>query len=150
MHCVALSNDGFVYVCDRINARIQVFRKDGTFVKEVQIAPRTLGSGVTFDIAFSPDKAQRLMYVADGGNNRVWQCCANDTVLKHIGDGGASGSILPRAQGSSDRRGTCTGRDLQGARLQKFTTQDRRQSQNQKALQLEPEQHPHRMSVPDL
>ena len=68
VHCVALSNDGFVYVCDRINARIQVFRKDGTFVKEVQIAPRTLGSGVTFDIAFSPDKAQRLMH-----RRRRWQ-----------------------------------------------------------------------------
>ena len=46
--------------------RIQVFRKDGTFVKEAQIARRTLGAGVTFDIAFSTGQQQRLMYVADG------------------------------------------------------------------------------------
>ena len=34
--CTAPSrrDDGFVYVCDRVNDRIQVFRKDGTFVKE--------------------------------------------------------------------------------------------------------------------
>ena len=37
--------DGFVYVCDRANDRIQVFRKDGTFVKEAFVAPQTLGSG---------------------------------------------------------------------------------------------------------
>ena len=37
-----VSNDGFVYVCDRVNDRIQVFRKDGTFVKEAFIDPKTL------------------------------------------------------------------------------------------------------------
>ena len=40
MHCVRVSNDGLVYVCDRANNRIQVFRKDGTFVKEFQVEPR--------------------------------------------------------------------------------------------------------------
>ena len=73
VHCASLANDGLVYVCDRVNDRIQVFRKDGTFVKEAQIAKRTLGDGVTFDIAFSKDPQQRLMYVADGANHRVWQ-----------------------------------------------------------------------------
>ena len=37
VHCAIVSNDGFVYVCDRVNDRIQVFRKDGTFVKEAFI-----------------------------------------------------------------------------------------------------------------
>ena len=41
MHCVRLSRDGFVYVCDRINNRIQVFRKNGTFVKEFIVEPQT-------------------------------------------------------------------------------------------------------------
>ena len=124
VHCVALSNDGFVYVCDRINARIQVFRKDGTFVKEVQIAPRTLGSGVTFDIAFSPDKAQRLMYVADGGNNRVWQVLRESmTVLNHIGDGGRyAGQFYGVHNVSLDSKGNLyTVETYSGARLQKFT-----------------------------
>ena len=52
-----LANDGLVYVCDRMNNRIQVFKKDGTYVKETQMAKRTLGDGVTFDIAFSRDRA---------------------------------------------------------------------------------------------
>jgi DNA-binding beta-propeller fold protein YncE len=69
--CAELSNDGLVYVCDRGNNRIQVFEKDGTFVTEVVVAPATLGSGSVWDIAFSPDRRQRFLYVADGMNERV-------------------------------------------------------------------------------
>ena len=60
VHAVRIANDGLVYVCDRTNDRIQVFRKDGTFVKEQFIARRTLGSGSVWDIAFSTDAAQTL------------------------------------------------------------------------------------------
>jgi 6-phosphogluconolactonase (cycloisomerase 2 family) len=42
VHCVRLSNDNLVYACDRANDRIQVFRKDGTFVKEFRVAEQTL------------------------------------------------------------------------------------------------------------
>ena len=45
VHCADLSRDGLVYVCDRPNDRIQVFKADGTFVKEIIIAPKTLGDG---------------------------------------------------------------------------------------------------------
>ena len=37
VHCVIVSIDSSMYVCDRVNNRIQVFRKDGTFVKEAII-----------------------------------------------------------------------------------------------------------------
>ncbi len=51
VHCVRLSNDGLVYVCDRANDRIQVFRKDGTFVKEFRVRARrpcrTARSGIS-------------------------------------------------------------------------------------------------------
>ena len=57
----ALRSDGLVYVCDRTNDRIQVFRKDGTFVKEAFIAKDTLGSGSVWDIAFSIDPAQTVL-----------------------------------------------------------------------------------------
>src|SRR5215510_7213436 len=33
VHCAELANDGLLYVCDRPNDRIQVFKPDGTFVK---------------------------------------------------------------------------------------------------------------------
>ena len=34
VHCVKIAKDDLAYICDRSNDRIQVFRKDGTFVKE--------------------------------------------------------------------------------------------------------------------
>jgi hypothetical protein len=70
-HCVGIANDGLVYVCDRTNDRIQVFRKDGTFVDEVFIAKETLGSGSVWDIAFSSDAAQTYLLVPDGTNQEV-------------------------------------------------------------------------------
>lgn len=39
VHCVRIANDGLVYVCDRVNNRIQVFQKNGTFVKEFSSKP---------------------------------------------------------------------------------------------------------------
>jgi NHL repeat len=72
VHCVRLSRDGLVYVCDRKNNRIQVFRKDGTFVRELVVAPETRGNGSTWDVDLSSDAGQTHLYTADGENNQVW------------------------------------------------------------------------------
>jgi DNA-binding beta-propeller fold protein YncE len=72
VHCVRLSRDGLVYVCDRPNNRIQVFRKDGAFVRELSVAPSTRGSGSTWDVDLSQDARQTWLYDADGENNTVW------------------------------------------------------------------------------
>jgi DNA-binding beta-propeller fold protein YncE len=72
VHVVRISNDGLVYVCDRTNDRIQVFRKDGTFVKEAFVAKKTLGSGSVWDIGFSTDPAQKYLVVPDGTNQQIW------------------------------------------------------------------------------
>ncbi len=72
VHCVRLSRDGLLYVCDRKNNRIQVFQKNGTFVRELTVARETLGNGSTWDVDLSPDPAQRYLYDADGENNVVW------------------------------------------------------------------------------
>ncbi len=71
VHGLRIANDGLVYVADRGNNRIQIFQKDGTFVKEAFIAKETL-SGATWDVDFSPDEKQTFLYNADGGNQRVW------------------------------------------------------------------------------
>ncbi|PPQ29149.1 NHL repeat-containing protein [Rhodopila globiformis] len=71
VHCVRLAKDGLVYVCDRQNDRIQVFRKDGTFVTEWRIAPDTTGLGSVWDLGLWPDAGQTLLFVADGRNERV-------------------------------------------------------------------------------
>ena len=71
VHCAEPSNDDLIYVCDRGGDRIQVFRPDGTFIKEGMIAPQTLAMGSTWDIAFSQDDDQEFIYVADGSNMKV-------------------------------------------------------------------------------
>jgi DNA-binding beta-propeller fold protein YncE len=71
VHCVHLSRDGLAYVCDRLNDRIQVFRKDGTFVKEFVVEPLTAANGSTWDLVLSKDREQRWLHVADGRNNQV-------------------------------------------------------------------------------
>lgn len=71
VHCVRLSVDNLVYVCDRANDRIQVFQKDGTFVKEFQVEPQTLQNGSVWDLVLSEDPQQRYIFVADGANMQV-------------------------------------------------------------------------------
>ena len=66
-HDVLISSDDLVYIADRSNNRIQVFRPDGTYVKEAFVA-REVGTptGTVVTLAFSPDKAQRFLYVTSG------------------------------------------------------------------------------------
>jgi DNA-binding beta-propeller fold protein YncE len=72
VHGIRISNDNLVYVGDRVNNRIQVFTIEGKFVKEGYIERKTSAAeGTAFDIAFSPDKQQRLLYVPDGSNKKV-------------------------------------------------------------------------------
>jgi DNA-binding beta-propeller fold protein YncE len=71
VHCVKIADDGLVYVCDRINDRIQVFKKDGTFVTEWFFEKTTLGNGAVWDIAIWPDPKQTYLLSADGENNEI-------------------------------------------------------------------------------
>jgi DNA-binding beta-propeller fold protein YncE len=71
VHCVRIAVDGLVYVCDRANDRIQVFRKDGSFVKEFRVAPQTLQNGSVWDLVLSTDEAQKFIFVADGANGQI-------------------------------------------------------------------------------
>ena len=89
VHSVKLSNDGLVYTADRANNRIQVFNRDGSFVKEGFVAYQTLGSGAVWDIELSSDSNQTYMYVADGMNMKVW--ILNRSSLEVIGSFGHGG-----------------------------------------------------------
>src|SRR5579883_453812 len=71
VHCVRLSHDGLVYVCDRANDRIQVFHKDGTFVQEFRFEPQTLANGSVWDMVLSTDPDERYMFIVDGANEQV-------------------------------------------------------------------------------
>lgn len=123
VHCAELAVDGLLYVCDRPNNRIQVFKTDGTFVKEVFIAPRTRGDGAVWDIAFSKDPAQRYLYVADGKNERIYIVeRASLQVLTSFGDGGRQpGQFFGVHSIATDSKGNIyTTETYEGKRLQKF------------------------------
>jgi DNA-binding beta-propeller fold protein YncE len=123
VHCADLSNDNLLYVCDRINDRIQVFKPDGTFVKEAFVAKRTLAQGSVWDIAFSRDPAQKYLYVADGANEKI-RILERDTlqVLTSFGDGGRQpGQFYEVHNLATDSKGNLyTTETTQGHRLQKF------------------------------
>ncbi len=121
--CLALSRSGELFVCDRESNRIQVFKKDGTFVREAVVSPSTLGGGSVWDIAFSADAAQQTVYVANGQEQTV-HVLRRDTLAQvgTIGSGGrwpghffGVGAVAVSAQGH-----IITGENLQGKRVQKF------------------------------
>jgi DNA-binding beta-propeller fold protein YncE len=72
VHCVRMSNDELLYVCDRANNRIQVFTRAGEFKHEFRVEIPTLANGSVWDMVLSHDPAQKYMYVADGANGRVY------------------------------------------------------------------------------
>jgi DNA-binding beta-propeller fold protein YncE len=123
VHCAELSVDRLLYVCDRVNDRIQVFKPDGTFVKEMFIAKRTLGSGSAWDIAFSKDPKQTYIYLTDGENDRV-HILLRDTLqlLTTFGEGGRQpGEFYGVHSIATDSKGNIfTGETYRGQRVQKF------------------------------
>lgn len=123
VHCAEPSNDGLIYVCDRPNDRIQVFRKDGTFVAEKRVAPRTLGDGSTWDIAFSRDPGQKFLFLADGKNQRIYVMLRETLeILTSFGDGGRQpGQFFAVHSIATDSKGNLyTTETYEGKRVQKF------------------------------
>jgi DNA-binding beta-propeller fold protein YncE len=120
-HCVRIAHDGLVYVCDRSNNRIQVFRKDGTFVKEGFVAKETLGLGAIWDLELSPD--QKYIYVGDGQNNKIWILLRDS--LQVIGSFAEPGSGPGQLSGVNalavDSKGNLYAAEAaNGSRVQKF------------------------------
>jgi DNA-binding beta-propeller fold protein YncE len=68
---IAISDDGLLYATDQNNNRIQVFTKQGKFLKELYVAPKTLGTGSAWGIALSRDPEQRYLFVADGASGVI-------------------------------------------------------------------------------
>jgi DNA-binding beta-propeller fold protein YncE len=123
VHCAELSKDNLVYVCDRVNDRIQVFQKDGMFVKEVFVEKNTRGDGSVWDIAFSKDAQQKYFYLADGANEKVHVFDRQSmTELTAFGDGGRQpGQFYAVHSIATDSRGNVyTTETYEGKRLQRF------------------------------
>lgn len=119
-HCVRIANDGLVYVCDRLNDRLQIFKKDGTFVKEIVYEPTTKGSGSVGNVSFWPNKEQTFVLMNDPGNFQwVITRHADGAVLSRFGHYGTYGGEFTRNhQMEFDKNGAIyTSEDY---RVQKF------------------------------
>ena len=123
VHCATLSRDGNVYVCDRTNNRIQVFKKDGTFVTEWFYDKPTLGAGAVWGLAMWPDANQTYMLNNDGENNVVRILRRSDGQV--VGTFGRSGRQAGQfhwvhALAVDSKGNVYTGEVDNGKRVQKF------------------------------
>jgi hypothetical protein len=123
VHCVKIANDGLVYVCDRINNRIQVFHKDGSFVREWVYMKETKASGAAWDIYLWPDKEQSFFINVDGSNEEFRVVRRSDgEVMSTVGSGGrGAGFFFGVHNVAIDSKGNVyTTEVFEGKRIQKF------------------------------
>jgi sugar lactone lactonase YvrE len=124
VHGIRVSDDGLVYVSDRLNNRVQIFQLDGTFVREFFIERPTRLLGTAFSVAFSPDEQQRYLYVADAGNGRIH--IFDRQTLEPVGGFGRigryAGQFIFLHNVAVDSRGNVYTAEVGGGRrVQKFT-----------------------------
>jgi len=134
-HCVVISVDQMVYVCDRQNDRIQVFTKTGQLQRVIPVVPGTgatmapgnvpgLGTaGSAWDIDFSVDPGQSIMFEADGGNEQVLVMDRiPGRILWAFGQPGRqAGQFTFLHTVARDSKGNLyTGETINGRRIQKF------------------------------
>jgi len=125
VHCADLSSDGFVYVCDRVNDRMQVFTKDGKFVKEQQYQKDSLGDGSVWDVAFSKDPQQKYLFMSDGRNSKIRIIDRQSLQeIYNFGEGGHyPGQFYSIHSIAIDSKGNLyTTETYQGRRVQKFVS----------------------------
>jgi DNA-binding beta-propeller fold protein YncE len=128
VHAVRIANDGLVYVCDRTNDRLQVFKKDGTFVQEAFIAKETFGSGSVWDVGFSIDPQQTFLIVIDGTNQQVY--VLRRSTLEVVSTFGGAGHWAGQFYGAHNLAVDSKGNlyiteTYEGKRVQKFTTHEK-------------------------
>jgi DNA-binding beta-propeller fold protein YncE len=123
VHCVRISKDGLVYVCDRTNDRYQIFKKDGTFVSEHFFERNTRLNGSVYEIAFSPDKEQKFIYMVDGSNGevRIVDRASNEVLGRFGRVGRQAGEFVAAHNITVDLEGNIyTAEVADGERVQKF------------------------------
>ena len=126
VHCVRIARDGLVYVCDRRNNRIQVFKKDGTFVKEFALAPDTRGAGSVWDLDFSTDGDRPTSTPRTGRTTTSgFSCATTGRVLSHFARSGRYAGQLHWVHNMAvDSKGNIYTAEVDNAkRVQKFAFQ---------------------------
>jgi sugar lactone lactonase YvrE len=127
VHCLTIGNDGLVYVCNRQNARIQVYDKMGALKRTIEVPwkPITPGQkdqfgGASVAIDFSPD--QKLIYVVNQ-NSATIEVLERDSgkVVTSFGRAGNYPGQFNQAHGIAvDSKGNIYLAENRGRRVQKF------------------------------
>jgi DNA-binding beta-propeller fold protein YncE len=118
-----ISKDGLVYAADRGANRIQVFTKQGKFLKEFPLAVMTGNRGSAGGVAFSADPKQRFLFISDISNNKIWFLNREDgKVVGSIGSAGDNGGQFHGLHMiATDSKGNIyTGEVQAGERVQRF------------------------------
>jgi hypothetical protein len=123
VHCAEPSTDGKLYVCDRTNNRIQVFKFDGTYLAQYPMEVESKGDGSAWEIAFSKDPAQKFMYISDGTNEKihVWDRASMKELYWFGGGGRQPGQFYAVHSIVTDSKGNIfTTETYEGKRVQKW------------------------------
>jgi hypothetical protein len=138
VHCVRLSNDGMVYVCDRWMNRIQVFDTMGNFLKNIPFSFKVwtpvpasgTGSrkeamlvGSCSSVEFSRDTGQKYMFVINEIDEQIDVADrASGQVLGSFGRPGHQvGEFMHAHTMALDSKGNIyVGESVDGRRVQKF------------------------------
>jgi DNA-binding beta-propeller fold protein YncE len=130
VHCLAMTRDRLVYVCDRTGSRLLVYDTAGRLQRTIAVpwAPvtppadgaRVETGGSAVAIAFSPD--QRLIFVVNQNNARVDIVeRANGALVGHFGRAGTFPGEFNQAHGIAvDSRGNVYVAENRGRRVHKF------------------------------
>jgi hypothetical protein len=122
VHGVRITSDGEVVVSDRANNRIQVFHKDGTFVREIPVMRDSTAPGVTGSTVFWPDKGQTYWFTSDDPNVLMHFLPRPAPSLLHsysrVGRGPGEFENLHNI--GIDSKGNIYTAEVQGQRVQRF------------------------------
>jgi DNA-binding beta-propeller fold protein YncE len=132
VHCLSIANDGMVYVCNRENARIQVYDKMGKFIKNIEtpwtpVTPPADGKlkqsgGASVALDFSHDANQRLIYLINQNNAEI-EILERESgkMLSSFGYPGRYPGQFDQAHGiATDSKDNVYVAENRGRRIQKF------------------------------
>jgi NHL repeat len=132
VHCMSISNDGFVYVCNRENARLQVYDKMGKFLKNIDIpwkpytipadgTPKDTG-GAAVSLELSRDPNQRFMYLINQNSSEIEVINRESgKIVSSFGRAGHFPGHFDQPHGIGvDSRGNVYVTENRGKRVQKF------------------------------